>query len=69
MLPSITEICKEGVSFETLLSRLFERYGLTMSFEQYALVGSTVRSYLTWLKECGRLTAFFEDNILLWQAK
>ena len=40
-----------------------------MTFEQHALVGSTVRSYLTWMKECGRLTAFIEDNMLLWQTK
>ena len=38
-----------------------------MSFEQYVLVGSTVRSYLAWLKDTGRLEAFFEDNQLLWR--
>ncbi len=47
---------------------MFDRYGLTMNFEQYALVGSTVRSYLTWLKEAGRLQAEFVDNRLLFQA-
>ena len=41
--------------------------GLQMNFEQYALVGSTVRSYLAWLKESGRLNARFEDNMLLWE--
>jgi hypothetical protein len=50
------------------LKALFDRYGLTMNFEQYALVGSTVRSYLTWLKEAGRLRAKFVDNRLLFQA-
>ena len=66
---SIAELCREPLSFENLLAGLFRRYGLTMTFEQHALVGSTVRSYLTWMKECGRLTAFIEDNILLWQTK
>lgn len=37
-----------------------------MSFEQYVLVGSTVRSYLSWLKDDGRLNAVFEKNMLLW---
>lgn len=37
-----------------------------MSFEQYVLVGSTVRSYLSWLKDGGRLNAVFEKNMLLW---
>ena len=66
---TIEELCREPLSFETLLAKLFRRYELTMTFEQHALVGSTVRSYLTWMKECGRLTAFFEDNVLLWQTK
>ena len=66
---TIAELCSEPLSFETLLAGLFRRYGLTMTFEQHALVGSTVRSYLTWMKECGRLAAFIEDNMLLWQAK
>ena len=38
-----------------------------MTFEQYVLVGSTVKSYLAWLKDTGRLTALFEDNRLLWR--
>ncbi len=66
---TIAELCREPLSFETLLAGLFRRYELTMTFEQHALVGSTVRSYLTWMKECGRLTAFIEDNMLLWQTK
>ena len=39
----------------------------TLTFEQYVLVGSTVKSYLAWLKDTGRLTALFEDNRLLWR--
>ena len=62
----ILNICREPVSFERILQGLFEKYGLSMNFEQYALVGSTVRSYLSWLKECGGLRAFFENNALLW---
>jgi hypothetical protein len=38
-----------------------------MNFEQYVLVGSTVRSYLAWLKDTGRLGGLFENNMLLWQ--
>lgn len=63
----ITGICKEPKSFEDILQRLFADYGLTMNFEQYALVGSTVRSYLSWLKDCGRLEAFFDNCRLLWK--
>lgn len=38
-----------------------------MNFEQCVLVGSTVRTYLAWLKDTGGLTVLFENNQLLWQ--
>ncbi len=64
----IVALCAEPRTFEELLRDLFEEYHLTMTFEQYVLVGSTVRSYLAWLKDSGALTAYFEDNRMLWQA-
>jgi len=64
----LCELCREPVSFEILLKNVFTEYGLQMSFEQYFLVGSTVRSYLSWLKEQGKVQAKFEENLLLWEA-
>lgn len=63
----ILKICAETLCFETILQKLFTEYGLTMNFEQYVLVGSTVRSYLSWLKDTGKLNAGFGGNLLLWQ--
>lgn len=63
----ITELCAQTLTFEELLKALFDRYGMTMTFEQYALVGGTVRSYLTWLKDMGRVAAEFADNRMLWR--
>ena len=64
----ILDLCREPLSAETVVQRLFTDYGLTMNFEQYVLVGSTVRSYLSWLKDTGRVTALFENNTLLWRS-
>ncbi|MCQ4638370.1 MBL fold metallo-hydrolase [Anaerovorax odorimutans] len=63
----ILESCSKPLCFEALLQKLFTDYRLTMNFEQYVLVGSTVRSYLSWLKDAGELNANFENNLLLWQ--
>lgn len=63
----ITGICQEPPCFEAVLQKLFTDCNLKMNFEQYVLVGSTVRSYLAWLKDSGRLTALFENNMLLWR--
>lgn len=63
----IAALCREPLCFEDVLQRLFTDYGLTMNFEQYVLVGSTVRSYLSWMRDGGRLEPLFENNRLLWR--
>ncbi len=63
----IVALCATPRCFENILQQLFTEYGLAMNFEQYVLVGSTVRSYLSWLKDTGRIQADFEDNLLLWR--
>lgn len=62
----ICNICSEPLCFEMILKKLFDEYSLAMNFEQYVLVGSTVRSYLSWLKDTGKLNATFDNNMLLW---
>ena len=61
------EICREPLCFESILQRLFSDYGLSMNFEQYVLVGSTVRSYLAWMKDSGKMKVLFENSMLLWE--
>ena len=63
----IAEICSEAKCFETILKELFDIFSLTMTHQQYVLVGSTVRSYLSYLKEKGRLSVEFSDNMMLWK--
>lgn len=63
----ILSVCGEPLCFEHILQKMFTVYGLGMNFEQYALVGSTVRSYLAWLKDDGRITVEFDNNMLLWR--
>lgn len=63
----ILEFCAEPSCFEDILQKLFTEYGLTMNFEQHVLVGSTVRSYLAWLKDTGKVSVEFENSRLLWK--
>ena len=63
----IVALCAEPLCFEAVLQKLFAVYALTMNFEQYVLVGSTVRGYLSWLKDSGRLSVSFENGMLLWR--
>lgn len=65
----ICDLCREPVIFEELLKKLCDAYGLALNFEQYVLVGSTVRSYLAYLRNAGRMQAEFTENRLLWQSR
>ena len=60
LIPALSE--GAPMVFEELLARLFAHYDLV----QYVLVGSTLRSYLSYLLDTGRMTATCSDNRLLW---
>lgn len=63
----IVEMCNDPITVENIVKRLFDDYGLKMTMEEYVLISSTVRSYLSWLRDCGRLNPNFIDNILYWE--
>lgn len=64
----ILAFCEAPIIFEDILQKLFCEYGLTMTIEQYVLVGSSVKSYLAWLKDTGRVEFSFKDGRMLWKA-
>lgn len=68
IMEKISSICQDPMCFEDILQRIFTDYQLVMDFNQYVLVGSTVRSYLSFLKDCGKLAVDFVDNKLLWNS-
>ncbi len=63
----IIEHLKTPKCFDELLGLLFDTFSLNMSFEQYALVGSSVKSYLTWLMNDNRIAADIYNNRLIWK--
>ena len=64
---SILRLCASPISFETLLKKLFQQYGMTMNAQQYALIGSTVRSCLSSFSAQGIVSFSFCENEMLWQ--
>lgn len=64
----ILKIANKEKTFEEILKLLFDEYDLTLNFEQYALVGSTLKSYLTWLKELEKIEVIFNDNYMFWKS-
>ena len=53
--------------FEELLAEVFSLYGLAMTYEQHALVGSTLRSCLAWLWDEGKAEGYLENNRLVFR--
>ncbi len=57
----ILGFCQVPLSPDEVLQKVFGHYQLAMDFNQYVLVGSTVRSYLSYLLDRGSLTVDFSD--------
>ena len=67
ILDKLLEICTESMHFELILKKVFEVFDLTMDYNQYVLIGSTVRSYLSYLVDQGKVECYVGNNMLLWK--
>lgn len=68
IIGKITGLIAQPKTFEELLAEVFDAFGLTMTLQQNVLVGSTVKSYLSYLKEQGKAKIVFENNRMLWRS-
>lgn len=64
----LSVLCYTPQTTEELIKAVFDHFELTMDFNQYALIGSTIRSYLAYLLDHGSIEAKFQDNRLLFQS-
>ena len=67
IINKICSYCNNEHTFEEILKNIFDEYNLTMNAEQYVLVGSTTRSYLSYLCDENRLIYEYKDNKMLWR--
>ena len=63
----ILEFCSNEITFEQILKYMFDEYNLTMNENQYVLIGSTLKAYLTYLKEEEKIIYKFKENKMLWK--
>lgn len=67
ILDKIYTICEKELTFEEIMKCVFDEYDLNMNSSQYVLVGSTIRSYLSYLYEEGKIIYEFIDNRMIWK--
>ena len=63
----IYSVCANERTFEEILKYIFDEYNLTMNPNQYVLVGSTIRSYLSYLYNEEKIAYEFKDNKMIWK--
>lgn len=66
IINKIYEICQNELSFEEILKQIFDEYNLQMNPNQYVLIGSTIRSYLSYMYNQDKLKYEFKNNRMLW---
>lgn len=66
---AILNACQNPITTEEIIKKIFDTYNLELNINQYALLGSTIKSYLTYLNNQNRVEYFFKDNLLYWLIK
>ncbi len=67
IINKLLNICINPITFEDILKIIFDEYNLKLNSNQYVLVGSTIKSYLSYLYDSNKLTIEFIDNKMFWR--
>lgn len=67
IINKILKICSIDSTFETILKHIFDIYSLTLDANQYVLIGSTIKSYLSYMYEQNLINYDFIDNKMYWK--
>jgi len=67
IIDKLLDICKCAKTFDDILQNIFNYYNLNLNELQYVLVGSTIKSYLAYLKDDEKIKYYFLDNKMYWE--
>lgn len=65
-LDSLKRLCEKGRTWEELLKEVFDENALKLDHGQYVLMGSTLRSYLSYLYDKKEIKVDFIANKMIW---
>lgn len=67
IVQTIYNYLNESRTFESILKYVFDKYNLIMNVNQYVLIGSTIKSYLSYLYDNKKIIYEFIDNQMFWK--
>lgn len=59
---NILDICKNKVTLEDIIKEIFDRYNLFMNVNQYYLLATVIKAYISFLMKDDKVKYYFEDN-------
>ena len=62
----IYDLCFNKITLEDILQKIFTDYNINMNDNQYFLIGSTIKAYLTYLYDEGKISYTFLENKMYW---
>ena len=66
IINKIYNLCSNKITFEDILQKIFIDYNINMNENQYFLIGSTIKAYLSYLYDEGKISYTFIDNKMYW---
>lgn len=63
----LVKLLENEMNFESILRDFCNTNKINLSPSQYALVGSTIKSFLSYLADENIVEYFFKDNMMLWR--
>lgn len=64
IINKLLNICQKEKTLEEIIKILFYDYKLTIDENQYILIGSTIKSYLSYLIDNNKINNYFNDNTM-----
>ncbi len=62
----IYNLC-DNSTFESIIKGVFDKYNIVINTNQYFLLSSTIKAYLTYLHEENKITYEFKDNMMYYE--
>ena len=65
----IMEVCKKPKNHDEIFKALYDKWQIQLSYRSYSVMGSALRSLLTYMLDSDMLEMKVKDNYLLWHSK